>query len=113
MADHHVVHHVVVMSASFIVHGPTGVDKLEAALLYELAHIILLLLSLRSPPHGEELHLHLGEALFLVFHELKDIRVNDVLHFRMLDTLGRACEVLVDSLEPADIVVAVGDNVHE
>ena len=39
--------------------------------------------------------------------------VDNVLHISGLDVLSRACEVLIGGLQPADIVVAVRDEMHE
>jgi len=59
----HVGDHVLVMGASFVVHGPTSINNFETALRYECAHILLHSVSLFIPPHGEELHLNVGELL--------------------------------------------------
>ena len=73
VADNHVVHEIIIMSAGLIVHGPTGVNKHELAVLDELTHLLLLFLGLAVEPHREELHLNLGEYFGLV----KDKRIGD------------------------------------
>ena len=113
MARHHVIHHVIVVSAGLIMHRPARVHKLEAAFFDKLAHFSLLVFGLLVPPHGEELHLDLGEPLFGVILELNHVCADNVLNIGDLDILSRACEVFVDSFEPADIVVAMGDDVDE
>ena len=80
VADNHVVHHVIVMSTSLIVHGPTSVDKLELVALNELAHLFLFFLSLAVEPHREELHLDVGKHLGLVENEGVDDRVKNLVH---------------------------------
>mmetsp|Transcript_14435 Transcript_14435/g.19565 ORF Transcript_14435/g.19565 Transcript_14435/m.19565 type:complete len:244 (+) Transcript_14435:354-1085(+) len=112
VANHHVVHHIVVMGACFILHGPASVDELKTTLPDKLAHVIFLLLGLALPPHGEELHLDLSESLLFVSHELHDIGVDDVLDIGVLFILIATSEVLIYGLEPADVVVAVRNNVH-
>lgn len=112
MADHHVIHHIVVVSASLIVHGPAGIDELETALFDELTNVVLLLLSLLFPPHREELHLDLSEALVFVSHELDHVRIDNVSNVSDLDILRRTGKVFINSFEPADIVVTVWHDVH-
>ena len=113
MADHHVVHHVIVMCAGLIMHRPARVHKLKAAFFDKLAHFSLLVFGLLVPPHGEELHLDLGEPLFGVILELNHVCADNVLNIGDLDILSRTCEVFVYGFEPADIVVGVRDHVNE
>ena len=112
VAHEHIVHHVVVMGAGLVMHGPAGVDELKSAFFHKLARLILAFLSLMVPPHGEKLDLDLGEALLRVGNQLLNVGVNDVLYIRGLDVLFRAREVLIRRFEPADIVVTVRDAIH-
>ena len=112
VANHHIVHHVIMVSASFVMHRPSGVNEFEAAFFDELPHIIFLLIRLLIPPHGEEFHLNLGEALLFVGHKLNDISVDDVLNIGCLNILTRPSEVLVRGLKPADIIMAVRHQVY-
>ncbi len=57
----HVVNHVLVVSAGFIVHAPASIYELQTPLLYEHADLILDILRLSFPPHAEELHFDLSE----------------------------------------------------
>ena len=63
VADHHVVDHVLIMSARLIVHTPTRIHELESPLLYQLTYLVLECTSLVLPPHAEELHLDISESL--------------------------------------------------
>jgi len=62
MADHHVVDHIFVDGACFVVHGPAGVDEFKLAISNEGPYLCLHIISLIVPPHFEEFHLN--------FHEL-------------------------------------------
>jgi len=112
VTNHHIVDHIVVVGRALVMHGPASVDKLQAALLDQLADVILLMVGLHVPPHGEVLHLDLSVALILVVLKLDHNRVNNVANVALLDILGRASEVLINSFEPADIVVAVRHQVN-
>ena len=107
MADHHVVHHIVVMSAGFIMHRPPSVDEIKATLLDQVSDRVLHFLGLAIPPHGEELHLDLSESLVRILEKLIDSSGNDHVDLSSLDLLRRASEILVHRLQPAYIVVRV------
>ena len=62
VADHHVVDHVLVDGACFVVHGPAGVDEFELSISNEGPNLSLHIFILIIPPHLKELHLN--------FHEL-------------------------------------------
>ena len=98
--------------ACFVMHRPTSVHKIEATFLDKLMDLFLHLFSLTLPPHRPKFHLNLSETLLLVGHELDDIGVNNVLNVGLLRVLVRPHEVLVGRLEPAHVVVRVGDDVH-
>ena len=112
MPNQHVIHQVVVMRGTLIVHRPACTHKLQSTFLDQLPHIILLLVSLFVPPHREELHLNLGVPFLFICHQLHHNRVDNVLNIGHLDILFRASEVLVRCLQPADIVVTVRHDVH-
>ena len=105
MANHHVVHHIVMMSDSFIVHGPTGIHKIETFLLNQVSYLILHFISLTIPPHSEKFHLNLCETLFRILYKLCHNIVYDHMDFCMLDILGRSRKILVDCFQPANIIM--------
>ena len=105
MADHHVVHHIVMMSTSLIMHRPSSIDKIQATLFNQTSDLIFHIISLTVPPHGEEFHLNLCKSLFWILDDLVHVVVNDHLDLSMLDILCRSCEVLIYGLEPAYVVV--------
>ena len=110
VTDKHIVHHVVVVSAGFVMHRPASVHEFETALFDKVTHLIFELLILMTPPEGEEFHFDLGETFVFVGKKLDDIGVNNVLYICGLDVLFRASEVLIWRLEPADVVVTVRDQ---
>ena len=87
MADEHIVHHVVVVRAGLVMHGPAGIDELKTTLFDKLACLFLAMLVLVVPPQREELDLDLSETFLLVSNQLFDISVDDVLNTCFLDIL--------------------------
>ena len=77
-------------------------------LLCDVAALVVLLV----PPPLEEGLLGEGEAPVGVHLEALDDGVEGVADAGVLEIVSLAVEVLVDRLEPADIVVRVGDQVH-
>ena len=112
MSKHHVVNHVLVVSARLIMHAPPAIHYLKTSLLYQLLYLVLHLVGLLPPPHAEELHLDVCELLLGVHQQLVDYRVDNQLDAGLCHVLVRPREVLVDGLEPADIIVRVGDQMH-
>ena len=112
VADHHVVDHVLIMSARLIVHTPTRIHELESPLLYQLTYLVLECTSLVLPPHAEELHLDISESLVGISEQLIDHCVYDHVHVCLGYVLIRACVVLVYSLEPTHIIMSVRDKMH-
>ena len=105
MTNHHVVHHIVMMSDSFIVHGPTGIHKIETFLLNQVSYLILHFISLTIPPHGKELHLHRCESLFWIFDKFIHDCIKYHLNLCLLNMLLGSSEVFIDGLEPTNIIM--------
>ena len=97
MTHHHVVEHVLVVSASFIMHAPASIHELKATLLDELPYLGLFLLGLIFPPHAEELHLDVSEALGRIFDEFTNESIDDKLNLSSCLFLITSCVILVDS----------------
>ena len=112
VTDEHVVHHVVVVRTGLVMHGPASVHKFKTTLFDKVAHSVFFGLILVVPPHGEEFHLDLAEALLFVGKKLNYIGVNNVLHIGGLDVLRGAREVLIGRLEPADVIVTVRNQMN-
>ena len=111
---HHVVDHILVVWSGLVMHRPAGVDKLPAALANQLAHIVSLIVGGAVPPHGEELDFDVGELTVFFCHALLDCGRDDQIDICLLvGAIIRTCVVFVDSLQPADVIVRVRDQVHE
>ncbi len=108
----HVVDKVVKVRAGLVGHAPAGVEEIQTALLDDLAHLGLHGVRLLVPPHGEELHLDLRVVLGLVSDKFTHYILYQKLHVRALNVIFGSREVLVDSFQPADVVVRVGDHMH-
>ena len=112
MSKHHVVNHVLIVSARLIMHAPPAVYYLQTSLLNQLPYLVLHIVALLPPPHAEELHLHVCELFLRIHHQLIDYRVDNQLDAGLCHVLVGSSEVLVDSFEPAHIVMRVGDQMH-
>ena len=109
---HHVGEHVSVSRASLVVHRPAGVDHLQLPVRDEGANTVLHRFGLQIPPHLEELDLDLHEATLRVREKRGHDRAEFDLNICALDIVSSSIEVLVDRLQPADIVVRVRADVH-
>ena len=93
-------------------HAPACIHKLEATLFDELFDLLLDLLSLSLIPHREELHLDVGELAVRVIHKFLDHSTEDHVDFSDLVGLVGPSVVLVDCLEPPNVIVSVGNQVN-
>ena len=112
MSDDVIVDHVLVSWASLIVHGPSSVDKLELTvgneLLDESLHVIILVF----PPHLEEFHLNFGELSFGVVPEAVHNGCEFDTYVGILSLLFAAIVVLINGLEPSNVIMRMWHNVH-
>ena len=97
VAHLHVVDHVLVVGASFIVHRPASVKNLETALADEVSDVLLHSLSLVSPPHLKEFHLNIRESLLVIFNEHWYNLIEDKHHLNTLDIIIHARKILINS----------------
>ena len=111
MANHHVVDHIFIDWASFIMHRPPGIDQLKLTILHKASNFLSHLVSLLVPPHLEELHLNLHELSSRVSKQGIDDGGELYANHGSLEILRVAIEVLIDRLEPSDIVVRVRHDV--
>ena len=108
----HLVHEVLVVHARLVRHAPARVHELQLSLLHQGPHPLPLTLGGLVPPAVEEGHLDDRELVVRVIGELLHDSVDRVLHPRELGAHVGPVEVVVDRLEPAHVVVRVGDQVH-
>lgn len=111
VADHHVVDHIFIVGSSFIVHAPAGVDKLKSSFGDQGPYITLDFLSLLVVPHGEELHLNISELSCGVGHQLLNNSRQDKVDLCMLLTLVSSNIILINSLEPPNVIMGVSNKV--
>jgi hypothetical protein len=97
VAHLHVVDHVLVVGASFIMHRPASVKNLETALADKVSDVLLHCLSLVSPPHLEEFHLNIRESLLVIFNEHRHNLIKDEHHLDTLDIIFHARVILINS----------------
>lgn len=101
----HIVNHVLVDGACFVVHRPACVHHFELSIAYKLACLGLHVIVLLVPPHAEELHLDFHESLLWINKQRVNDRGKLNLNHCSLNVLLVAVEILVDSFQPSDIVV--------
>ena len=93
-------------------HAHTPIYELQPAGADEPLHCILDHVALLPPPSLEKRLLDVDELAVLVLEQRRHERIQHVLNAGILDGVVGSDVVLVDGLEPADVVVGVGDDVH-
>eukprot|EP00964_Phaeocystis_antarctica_P118442 scaffold82230_cov73-Phaeocystis_antarctica.AAC.2 len=112
MAQRRLVDHVDVVRRRLIVHAPAAVDKLQLPRPHEPPRERLDLRCLLRPPTLEEGLFRVDELALGVLGQRADHRVEDVPNARVLDAVVLPSVVLIDRLQPADVVMCVRDDVH-
>ncbi len=112
VAERRLVDHRDVVRRRLVVHAPAAVDKVELAARNERLRRRLARRRELAPPPLEEGLLDVRELARRVLRERRHHRVEDHPHVRVLDRVVRAAEVLVDRLEPPDVVVRVRHDVE-
>ena len=92
-------------------HAPAAVDELPSALLDQVAHVRLGCVGLLSPPSLEEGLLDVDELAVGVALEGGECGCDEIVDGGLLERVVAADEVLVHSLQPADVIVGVGHEV--
>ena len=72
MPSLHIIDKVVVVGGGLIGHGPACVEEFETPIFDKLADVILHGFRLLVEPHGEELHLHVGETPGRILQQLSN-----------------------------------------
>lgn len=93
-------------------HAHTPIYEFQPPGADEPLHRILDNVALLPPPPLEKCLLDVDELAVLVPEQRRHERIQHVLNARALDGVVGSDVVLVDGLEPADVVVGVGDDVH-
>lgn len=110
VTNHHVVDHVVVCGTGLIMHGPTSVDQLKLTIFDEFLDSVLHGVILIVPPHFEELHLDLRElSLWVVDERPHDIGELNLDVGPLSVSIG-SIEVLLDGLQPPNVIMGVRHN---
>lgn len=107
MANHHIVNHIFVVRAGFIVHWPAGIQKFKTTFTDKGAYLILQFLSLVLPPHGKEFHLDIWKSLSWVVNKLWNNFVEYELHFNSLNIIIYTRKVFINCFQPANIIMSV------
>jgi len=112
VAEVHIVDHIFVMRSSFVMHAPASVYYFKSSVRDELLDLILGLLVLASVPHVEEFHFNVSElpvfVLFEFFYHSRYYQVN----LSRRSCLIRTDVVLVNRLNPADIIVGMSQEMN-
>ena len=108
----HLIDYILIVRASLIICYPTTIGKLEAALFHELLYLLLDSFCLSGIPHGEELHLNVCECGVGLSCHLVDDRVQDQVNSGMLSVLKGTTVILVNCLQPTDIVMSMWHHMN-
>ena len=112
MTDNVVIDHILISGASFIVHGPSSIDKLKLTIGNQFLNLRFLLITLVIPPHFEKLHLYLREFSGRVILESIHYGGKFKTNTRELDVFSSTVEILIESLEPSNVIMRVRDNMN-
>jgi len=102
----------LVVYSGLIVHAPCSTGEFQTTLVDQFPHDLLRSLRLLRPPFCEEGGLHLNEATGGILDQLSDYGIDDVLDTSVLNVAPVTIEVLIDGLQPSDIVVRMGHHVN-
>ena len=108
----HVVYNRRVMSSSFIIHAPASSYELQSSLINKILDNILHRLTLFTPPPPEEGRFNVDEPALLILQQGMDDTVQDVLDSSSLNIISAAVVILINSLQPSNIIVSVGNKVN-
>ena len=107
MTDHHIVNNIVKIRAPFIIVNPATVNEFQLLVFDELLDGLLCLVILLLPPRLQIARRRLRELSVRVFRELINDRIENQLHTGHLLALVGARVVLVNCLDPSDILMGV------
>ena len=110
--DHHIVNYVVKVGAAFVVVDPAAVDELELLILYQFLYLLLCLVGLFLPPGLQITRSCLRVLSGRILCKLLNDRVEREFDASHLLALVRPCIVLVNCLDPSDILVRVRYDMH-
>lgn len=105
VTNHVIIDHVFIGRACLVMHGPASVGHLKLPALNQASHLVFSVFGLPVEPHGEELHFNLDEAACRILQEGVDHRVDGVRHSCPLDAILSTVKVLIQCLQPPDVVV--------
>jgi len=113
VTEHHVVDHVFEVRTGLIMHAPSSIYEFKSTFFHKLVDLLLDFISLSPVPHGKEFHLDISEfSLRVSLKFLNDSAQNEV-NIRVLIKHIRTRVVSINSLQPANIVVSMGNQVYE
>lgn len=105
MAQRHLVDDVLVIGCGFIIHAPSTANEFELAIFDECFGYLLGVIILEVPPHFEKGGLDLNESARGILLQFLNISVDGVLNGGKLNRLLESVKVLIDSLEPTNVIV--------
>lgn len=112
VAEGRLVDHVQVVRGSLVMHAPASIGELKLPARDQLFGQRAGLLVLLPPPTLEEGLLDVRERAIRVLRQPLHDGVQDHVHICALNGFVLAGVILIDGLQPTDIIVGVRDNVH-
>ena len=111
-AHSHLIDKVLIVHIRLVRHAPASIDELQLSISHNSLHLLLLLVSCRVPPPIKKGNLHNRKLVLRMFVQLTHYRIDSILHACKLSAHISSIEVVVDSLEPANIIMRVRNQMH-
>jgi hypothetical protein len=110
-SNSHLIDEVLVIHVGLIGHAPSSINEMKLSPSNDVPHLLPLLICGLVPPSIEEGHFHNREFILRVFVEFAHDSVDGVLHACELGAHVAAVEIIIDCLEPPDIIMGMGYDV--
>jgi hypothetical protein len=111
VADGHLIDHVFVVRCGLVTHAPAAIQELNLSIIVQRFHSLPLSLIGLIPPPVQKGNLNNGELVSGVFGQLLNNSINGILHTGQLRRHVTTIIVVIDSLEPSNIIMGVWDEV--
>ncbi len=112
VADGHLVDHIFVVRRGLVTHAPAAIKELNLAIIVERLHSLSLGLIGLVPPPVQEGNFNDRELVSRVLGQLLNHGINSVLHTCHLRGHIATIIVVINSLQPSNIVMRVWDQVN-
>ena len=103
---------IFIVSTGLIIHGDATIDQFNLSVLNEFLVLFSFLKLSLVPPFLQKADFNLHESLSGVLFKLLKGSCDNIMDVALGDALGTTVEILIESFQPADIVVTMGNYEH-